>query len=82
MSKQTPNIITIVSRLHGERTFHRVGVAPYVRKDGSETNIAIWRGACVVCGEPFEVTTSASGKSKSFEVTTCKTHRRKMTKAA
>jgi hypothetical protein len=70
--------VTITSPLHS-RTFHRVRIMPYVRKDGTETTIAIWCGACVVCGAPFEVATPAAvsraEESHSFGVTTCPKHR-------
>ena len=72
--------VTIPSRRHGARTFHRIGSMPYVRKDGSETSLAVWRGTCVVCGEPFEVTTPTgierAEQSRSFTVVTCPAHRK------
>jgi hypothetical protein len=73
-------IITITSPAHGVRTFQRIGFRPYVRKDGTETGLAIWQGTCVVCGEPFEVTTPAAAvrveHSKAFGATRCPQHRR------
>jgi hypothetical protein len=71
--------ISIPSRLHGKRTFHRLGFMPYVRRDGTETSLAIWRGTCVVCGAAFEVkTTARSTGSGSFSVVTCPQHRRQV----
>jgi hypothetical protein len=70
--------VTIASRLHGKRVFQRVRCdEPYTRRDGTVTRIDVWQGACVVCGEPFEVRTSkATPRSNAFGVTTCPAHRR------
>ncbi|HNT63771.1 MAG TPA: hypothetical protein PKH90_13065 [Candidatus Desulfobacillus denitrificans] len=63
------------------RLFRLVALVPYTRRDGSETELAVWEGACVVCGLPFSVSTpkpNLSGRviSKSFERTRCDLHKR------
>jgi hypothetical protein len=72
-------IVTITSTLHGERTFRCIRLEPYRRSDGTETELAVWQGDCVVCGGPFEVKTPAgtirAEQSKSFESTTCPAHK-------
>ena len=77
--KAEHEIVTVPSGLHGERTFRRVGSAPYRRADGTETFLAVWQGTCAMCGAPFEITTpkDAAGpeQSKAFWTTTCKAHR-------
>jgi Bifunctional DNA primase/polymerase, N-terminal len=71
--------VTIASKLHGERVFHRFRCnEPYTRRDGTVTTLEVWTGSCVVCGEPFEVRTArATNRSKVFETTTCPAHRRR-----
>jgi hypothetical protein len=77
--KHATGMVTLVSRLHGERIFRLVGSQPYKRADGIEVAIKIWQGSCVVCDSPFEVTTpqgvTRAEQSRSFEVTTCPAHR-------
>jgi hypothetical protein len=70
--------ITVRSRRHGARTFTRIGERPYRRLDGRMTTLAIWRAACVVCGDAFEVTTTtgATGKANAFGTVHRPAHRR------
>jgi len=70
--------VTITSRRHGERVFHRIRCnEPYTRRDGTVTKLDVWTGSCVVCGEPFEVRTArATNRSNVFATTTCAAHRR------
>ena len=45
-----------------------VGNEPYTRKDGSASELLIWRGCCQQCDERFEIKTSATinlGKNAS-----------------
>src|SRR5215471_9353588 len=73
-----PNII-VTSALHGERAFHYVTALPYRRRDGTETQLAVWRSSCVICGAEFEITTplcvATTQQSTAFGVVTCKAHR-------
>lgn len=51
-----------------------VRLEPYTRKDGSETELATWRGACAVCGGPKFVKTPATCNldgSSSFGLRRC-----------
>ena len=43
---------------HGQ-CYRRVGTRPLVRADGTTTRLPIWESRCPVCGEPFEITTTA-----------------------
>ena len=36
-------IVTVTSRLHGERTFHLVEMQPYRRMDGTEATVRGWQ---------------------------------------
>lgn len=76
-------LITITTK-HG-RTFELEAVLPYVRKDGSASALAVWRGTCRQCGAAFEVTTSASlaaiAKTKSLCTVHCPNHRASRRKA-
>lgn len=47
---------------------------PYTRKDGSETDLKVWRGACRVCGTPIFCKTNWE-KSHAFESKNCYMHR-------
>jgi hypothetical protein len=38
-------------------------VVPYVRRDGTETTLAVWRTNCADCGEGFTIMTTARRKS-------------------
>jgi hypothetical protein len=38
--------------------YRRIAVEPYLRADGSETQLATWQSECPVCGEPFEIQTT------------------------
>jgi hypothetical protein len=73
--------VTIASKLHGERVFHRIRCnEPYTRRDGTVTKLDVWIGCCVVCGDPFEVRTArGTSGSKVFQTTTCVTHRKRGT---
>jgi hypothetical protein len=64
--------LEIPSRLHGVRTWTRVG---------SRAHLDAWQGHCVICGAPFEVLTrqrlaaTAIAANHAFRVVTCRRHR-------
>jgi hypothetical protein len=63
------------------RVFYWLTNLPYTRKDGVETEIAVWHSECVDCGAPFTVASPIDySKSNVFYRTKCDTH--KMTKEA
>lgn len=39
--------------------YQRLRIEPFIRKDGTESSIAIWGSTCAQCFEPFECTTPA-----------------------
>lgn len=50
------------------------GFEPYTRKDGVETELALWSGTCVKCSEPFQVKsprTLVLEYSGSFDAARC-----------
>ena len=56
------------------RLWVATGIEPYTRKDGSQTELAVWKGHCKRCGGSFELKTPAAfalDKSSSFEVAHC-----------
>lgn len=61
------------------RIFELQRVLPYVRRDGTLSSVAHWRGACRQCGAPFEVTTSGNlvtlVTTRYFSVVHCQAHR-------
>jgi hypothetical protein len=61
------------------RIFELRCALPYVRRDGTLSSVAHWRGACRQCGAPFEVTTSGNLASllstRCFTVVHCQAHR-------
>lgn len=64
------------------RVFYHLANVPYTRRDGSQTELAVWHSACVVCGASFTVTTPTEGRwpgSDSFGAKHCAAH--KLTKA-
>jgi hypothetical protein len=73
------NTVVVKSLLHDDRTFRRIGTKPHQRKDGVDTELAIWQSQCVICGAPFEVCTSMQIKvperTHDFKITTCAVHR-------
>jgi hypothetical protein len=74
--------VLIMSRRYGQRKFEKVRVEPYQRKtDGAQSALAIWRGSCVICGQPYEVKTPGHPladlrRTSAFGVVTCLEHRR------
>jgi hypothetical protein len=59
--------------------FELVGEEPYQRKDGSMTELRVWRSGCKVCGEAFEAKTPAYAEkyedSSSFRALHCVKHK-------
>lgn len=55
-----------------EFSYELQGYTPYVRKDGGNTELSVWRGACVVCGAGFEC---KSTKSPGTLPRSCPEHR-------
>jgi hypothetical protein len=57
------------------QNYELTGTRPYIRRDGTETHLAVWRSHCADCGEPFELQTP--GKSSRFEPNRrCPKHKR------
>jgi hypothetical protein len=48
------------SRIFDGQRYDWVRSDAYTRLDGTETSLLVWRSACPVCGEPFEIRTPAS----------------------
>ncbi len=60
------------------RVFRWYGVEPYTRKDGGNTMLLLWRGACVACGAPFTVKTPQRLEgTKAFGRKHCDMHKLK-----
>ena len=56
------------------RRWLAVGFEPYTRKDGTETELAVWQGHCKACNKPFTVRTPAEtylASSGSFDAARC-----------
>jgi hypothetical protein len=62
----------------GGRKWRRVGEREHMTRDGGRV-VAVWESACLICNEPFTVTTSPSvasiDQSPAFSVMTCREHR-------
>lgn len=66
-------------RLFGEQRYECVGIKPYTRRDGSQTELLIWRSNCAKCGDSFECTSPA--QSENFSPNRrCALHKRPGTK--
>jgi hypothetical protein len=78
--------ILTVESWHGLRTWRRVGLRDHVTRDGRKTKLAVWEGACTICGATFSVAAPvsvfSSQGSKSFSMATCPAHRLTPTEAA
>ena len=58
------------------RLFAFTGAEPYTRKDGTQTTLHCWIGACLVCGADFTVKTPQQlDGSKAFGRKHCDTHK-------
>lgn len=42
-------------RTHDGQEFVCVAIEPYVRQDGTETELAVWQAGCARCGQPFQI---------------------------
>jgi hypothetical protein len=62
----------------GGRRWRRVGEREHMTRDGGRV-VAVWESPCLICGEPFTITTSPGitsvEQSNSFSVMTCREHR-------
>ena len=67
--------VSLSSALHGERIWRRVATRDHVARDGRHITLAIWQTACVICGNPFQISAPLSGRSNALEVVTCPAHR-------
>lgn len=56
----------------GQR-FVLVDHRPHTRRDGTTTELTVWRGPCAVSGEAFEQTAPHDGPSSPIQ--TCEQHR-------
>lgn len=56
-------------------SFWLVGTAPYIKIDGTETRVKLWRAYCRDCRRPFEVTTPVgvvkAKQSHAFNLRRC-----------
>ena len=60
------------------RLWVATGFEPYTRKDGSQTELAVWKGHCKKCDGAFSVKTPVGldpDRYNCFEVVRCPTHR-------
>ncbi len=42
------------------QTYEMLGLKDHTRRDGTPSQLAIWRSECMTCGEPFEFNTPAT----------------------
>ena len=62
-------------RMHNGQAYEFVAPRRHIRRDGSETLLAIWRSHCPQCGEAFLSTTPAQA-SKFSPNRRCQVHKR------
>lgn len=59
--------------------FEFVWIEPYKRKDGTMTEIKVWKSNCKVCGEEFRISTPAYAEkledSRAFGRLHCSDHK-------
>ena len=60
------------------RTYKCIGTEPYTTRDGRQINLALFEGACAVCGGSFTVKTTVDGyeRTNAFYTKHCPTHRK------
>lgn len=60
-------------------SFSLLELRDYTRKDGTQTQIKVWRAHCVKCGAAFDVTTPKGvermEQSNTFAARRCEKHR-------
>jgi hypothetical protein len=68
------------TKIFKDQHYELVGSEPYTRvRDGSKTELAVWRSACVTCGQPFMVRTPI--RCRGFRPTRrCELHRQRRVK--
>jgi hypothetical protein len=60
---------------HGRQSYELEGFMPYVRRDGVQIEMALWRSHCKRCGEPFTCTTAVErGEPRMPGSRRCKQH--------
>jgi hypothetical protein len=61
---------------HDGRVFEKVGSPrPHTRWDGTQIELHLWRGHCVLCGQPYDIAATANPSRGSLGVITCNEHR-------
>jgi len=55
--------------------YEMIGTEPYIRRDGTETLLVVWRSHCATCGKPFELRTPKES-SKFDPNRRCQKHKR------
>ena len=69
---ETPESVTT----QDGRLFSFTDAEPYTRKDGTDTTLLCWNGACTVCGAGFTVKTPQQLEgSKAFGRKHCEAHK-------
>jgi hypothetical protein len=64
-----------MDKLFDGQLYELARTEPHTRRDGTKTELTVWRSRCAQCGEPFEVRTPA--KSKKFSPNRrCHKHKR------
>jgi hypothetical protein len=58
----------------GQR-YRRIAIEPYIRDDGTETQLATWESECPECGEPFTIQSTRLKRLRSPN-RRCPEHRR------
>ena len=62
------------TRIVKSQRFVLVGKRPYVRKDGTDSEITTWEGECLICGTPYTQGGGANG-IHTWPLRTCEQHR-------
>jgi hypothetical protein len=64
-----------MQKLIGDQVYELARTEPHIRRDGTETELAVWQSHCAQCGEPFEF--RAPSKASKFEPNRrCAKHKR------
>jgi hypothetical protein len=63
-------------RIFDGQRYEMVGERPYIRRDGRETLVIVWRSHCAQCGAEFTISTPNSSRAKFMPNRRCQKHKR------
>jgi hypothetical protein len=72
----TPHGIDDHRVVYKGQIYRRIAIKPFMRVDGTVTQLATWETCCAECGEPFTIETTARVRKLRGPNRRCAEHRR------